>query len=266
MSAEELRAGASLAGIFGLRMLGLFLILPVFAVHAPQLAGGDDLVLVGIALGVYGLVQAMLQIPFGMASDRWGRKPMIVGGLEEESRVAYEIGPYRLEIDTAGEPAKGPEDVPVTIVEFSDFECPFCSRVEPTLDRVTESFGDQVRLVFKQFPLRQIHPNAQKAAEASLCAHDQGKFWQMHDAMFADQRNLAVPALKAKAEELGLDTAAFGQCQDSGKYADAVQEDLEQGSEVGVGGTPALFVNGRFLSGAVPYEQIAQVIEDELER
>lgn len=189
-----------------------------------------------------------------------------IGGLEEASRVSYEIGPYRMEIDVAGEPAKGPQDAPVTIVEFSDFECPFCSRVVPTLDQVTESYGDQVRLVFKQFPLRQIHPNAQKAAEASLCAHDQGKFWEMHDAMFADQRNLGVPALKSKAQELGLDTAAFDQCLDSGKYADAVQEDLEQGSEAGVGGTPALFVNGRFLSGAVPYEQIAQVIDDELDR
>lgn len=189
-----------------------------------------------------------------------------IGRLEEESRVSYEIGPYRMEIDTAGEPAMGPEDAPVTIVEFSDFECPFCSRVVPTLEQVKENYGDQVRLVFKQFPLRQIHPNAQKAAEASLCAHDQGKFWEMHDAMFANQKNLSVPALKSQAEGLGLDAGQFAECLDSGRYAEVVQEDLEQGSAAGVSGTPALFVNGRFLSGAVPYEQIAQVIDDELGR
>jgi protein-disulfide isomerase len=190
----------------------------------------------------------------------------LVSGLEKASQVAYEIGPYRMDIDIAGEPAKGPEDAPVTIVEFSDFQCPFCSRVLPTLKQVEQNYGDRVRVVFKQFPLRNLHPDAQKAAEASLCAHDQGKFWQMHDAMFADQGGLAVPGLEAKAAELGLDAAKFSECLSSGRYADAVQKDLDQGGEAGVAGTPALFVNGRFLSGAVPYEQIAQVIDDELGR
>ena len=189
-----------------------------------------------------------------------------ITGLEEANQVAYEIGPYRVAVDVEGEPVRGPAEAPVTIVEFSDFECPYCSRVVPTLDRIQESYGDRVRLVFKQFPLRNIHPNAQKAAEASLCAQDQGRFWELHDAMFADQRNLGVPALKAKAGELGLDAAAFAECLDSDRYAEAVQEDLEQGSEAGVSGTPAMFINGRFVSGAVPYEQIAQGVDEELER
>jgi protein-disulfide isomerase len=189
-----------------------------------------------------------------------------ITGLEEEHEVAYEIGPYRVEIATAGEPARGPAEAPVTIVEFSDFECPFCSRVVPTLDQIQEHYGDRVRLVFKQFPLRSIHPNAQKAAEASLCAEEQGRFWELHDAMFADQRNLAVPALKAKAGEVGLDPAAFADCLDSGRYAEAVEEDLQEGSAIGISGTPAMVINGRLLSGAVPYEEIARVVDEELAR
>ncbi|HUF77282.1 MAG TPA: thioredoxin domain-containing protein [Thermoanaerobaculia bacterium] len=189
-----------------------------------------------------------------------------ISGLEEANQVAYEIGPFRVEVATAGEPARGSAEAPVTIIEFSDFECPFCSRVVPTLDQIQEHYGDRVRLVFKQFPLRSIHPNAQKAAEASLCAEEQGRFWELHDAMFADQRNLAVPALKAKAGEVGLDPAAFADCLDSGRYAEAVEEDLQEGSAIGISGTPAMVINGRLLSGAVPYEEIARVVDEELAR
>ena len=188
-----------------------------------------------------------------------------MSGLEESAGVEYEIEPYRAEVEVADAPSTGPANAPVTIVEFSDFECPYCSRVVPTIDRVKEEYGDQVRVVFKQFPLA-IHANAQKAAEASLCAHDQGKFWEMHDAMFADQQNLGPEGLAAKAESIGLDMEAFRQCMNAEKYAAAVQEDMREGSAVGVSGTPAMFVNGRLISGAVPYEQIAVVIDEELER
>jgi protein-disulfide isomerase len=187
-----------------------------------------------------------------------------VKSLEDKYQVAYSVQPYRVDVETAGEPAKGPEGAPVTIVEFSDFECPFCGRVEPTLRKVEETYGDKIRLVFKQFPLRNIHPHAQKAAEASLCAKEQGKFWEMHDAMFGDQKNLTVPDLETKAESAGLDKQAFSECLASGRSADAVDEDVRQGSLAGVSGTPALFINGRLVSGAVPYEQIAQVIDEEL--
>lgn len=186
------------------------------------------------------------------------------GELESKYDVAYMLEPPRIEVAADG-PAKGPEDAPVTIVEFSDFECPFCSRVLPTLEQVEENYGDQVRIVFRQFPLN-IHPNAQKAAEASLCAHDQGKFWEMHDAMFADQQNLGVANLKAKAQEIGLDGEQFDQCLDSGKYADEVAADMRAGVEAGVSGTPALFVNGQLVAGAVPYEQLAEKIDAELKR
>lgn len=184
--------------------------------------------------------------------------------LQDKYDVQVKLEPIRVEVAATG-PSKGPENAPVTIVEFSDFECPFCSRVNPTLAQVQEKYGDKVRIVFRQFPLA-MHANAQKAAEASLCAHDQGKFWELHDAMFQNQQALAVPQLKAQAVELGLDAEKFNQCLDSGKYASQVQADMQAGSAAGVSGTPALFVNGRMISGAVPIDQIAPVIDDELRR
>jgi protein-disulfide isomerase len=198
------------------------------------------------------------------------------GQKQQEARAAYVEGlrakykaetfltEPRLEVAADG-PAKGPATAPVTIVEFSDFECPYCARVVPTLDQVKEKYGDQVRIVFRQFPL-DMHPNAAKAAEAALCANEQGKFWEMHDAMFADQKKLAVADLKTTAGTLGLDAAAFGSCLDSGKHAAKVKEDMKAGVLAGVSGTPALFVNGRFLNGAVPFEAIAEVVDDELAR
>ena len=188
-----------------------------------------------------------------------------IDSLKEGVEVSYLIEPPRVEVEAEGFPAVGPEDAPVTIVEFSDFECPFCARVVPTLERIKEEYGDKVRLVFRQFPLS-IHANAQKAAEASLCAADQGKFWEMHDLMFEEQKQLTVADLKAKAERLELDAEQFNECLDSGKYADEVRADMAAGQQAGVTGTPAMFINGRLVSGAVPYEQVAEIIDMELER
>jgi len=187
-----------------------------------------------------------------------------MAGLKKKYDVAVMMEPPRREVEASG-PSKGPAAAPVTIVEFSDFECPYCSRVVPTLDKVHETYGDRVRLVYRQFPLG-MHPNAQKAAEASLCADEQGKFWEMHDKMFAQQQALTVDGLKAKAGEIGLDGDRFGQCLDSAKYADAVKADVKAGAKAGVSGTPAMFVNGIFINGAVPYEQLAKVIDEELAR
>ena len=184
--------------------------------------------------------------------------------LEAKYKVEYLLEPIRVEVAATG-PAKGPDNAPITIVEFSDFECPFCSRVNPTLEQVRAKYGDKVRIVFRQFPLA-MHKNAQKAAEASLCAHEQGKFWEMHDAMFQNQQALGVDQLKAKATELGLKGDQFGQCLDSGKYAAQVKADLDAGAQAGVSGTPAMFINGRFINGAVPIDQITEVIDDELRR
>ena len=183
-----------------------------------------------------------------------------------EDEVSYFVGPYRAQIETEGFPAKGPADAPVTLVEFSDFECPYCGQFVSTLNEVASQYGDRVRIVFRQFPLS-MHPNAPKAAEASLCANDQGKFWEMHDLMFESQRELQVPALKEKAGQLGLDQSAFDQCLDSGKYEEKVKADARAGSIAGVTGTPALFVNGiPTPEGAQPFETVAEFIEQELSR
>ena len=184
--------------------------------------------------------------------------------LEAKYKVDMKMEPIRVDVAATG-PAKGPASAPVTIVEFSDFQCPFCSRLTPTIAEVEKKYGDKVRVVFRQYPLP-FHQNAQKAAEASLCALDQGKFWEMHDAMFGNQSALGVDQLKAKAAELGMNADKFNKCVDSGEKAAAIQADQKAGAAAGVNGTPALFVNGRFINGAVPLEQITTVVDDELRR
>ncbi|MBT8462850.1 MAG: thioredoxin domain-containing protein, partial [Gemmatimonadetes bacterium] len=139
-------------------------------------------------------------------------------------------------------------------------------RVLPTLEQVEEAYGDQVRIVYRQFPLNGIHPNAQLAAEASLCADAQGKFWEMHDAIFEVRGKASADELKTIAAELGLDTGVFDGCLDSREFQSRVAEDLEAGRQAGVTGTPALFINGRFLSGAQPFSVVSRVIDDELTR
>lgn len=184
--------------------------------------------------------------------------------LETRYKADIRLEPFRLPIEPLG-PARGGAAAKVTIVVFSDFECPFCARFVPTLERIEEKYRDQVRVVFRQFPLV-IHADARKAAEASLCAAEQGKFWEIHDAMFANQKALAPEGLKATAAGLGLKSDAFDTCLDSGRFADRVESDVRAGGDAGVTGTPATFINGRLVSGAVPFEQIAAVIDDELRR
>jgi protein-disulfide isomerase len=185
--------------------------------------------------------------------------------LREKYEVTTFMEPLRVTVATDGAPSMGPDDAPVTIVEFSDFECPYCARVVPTLERVREEYGDNVRIVFMQYPLPN-HSKARKAAEAGLCAGDQGKFWEMHDSMFATQRALGVDQLKAKAESLELDLEAFNECLDSGRHAARVDADLVAGRKAGVSSTPSLFINGRAVIGAQPFEAMAEVIDDELRR
>lgn len=192
-------------------------------------------------------------------------RKVFMADLREKHKVDYRLDPLRIQVAATG-PAKGPANAPVTIVEFADFQCPYCVRIKPALDQVLETYGDRVRLVYRQFPLTAIHENAERAAEASLCAQDQGKFWEMHDAMFANQHLLEADQLKATAASLGMNAEQFDECLDSGQYKDAVAADAEAGNAAGVSGTPALFVNGRFLNGAVPVDQITELVDDELRR
>lgn len=186
--------------------------------------------------------------------------------LERRYAVAYLLEPLRIEIAADGFPARGPTDAPVTIVEFSDFQCPYCARLASVLDEVMRQYGESLRVVYRHFPLTGIHAHAWKAAEASLCAHDQGRFWELHDLIFAEQDAMTVADLKEKAARLEMDAEAFNECLDSARHYDAVLADLYDGEALGVSGTPAMFVNGRFVDGAVPFATLAEIIEDELRR
>jgi protein-disulfide isomerase len=160
----------------------------------------------------------------------------------------------------------GPATAPVTIIEFSDFQCPFCQRVMPTLKQLRDKYGDRVRVVWKDFPLTSIHPQAFKAAEAGNCAREQGKFWEYHDRLFSNQQALQPEFLKKYAADAGLDAAKFNACLDTAKYSDRVQEQMGIGTGLGVQSTPSLFVNGRLVAGAQPLEVFESIIDEELER
>jgi protein-disulfide isomerase len=176
------------------------------------------------------------------------------------------LDPPRVDVDVAStDPVKGPANAPITIVEYSDFQCPYCARVNPTLDQVRKAYGDKVRIVFKDFPLPN-HPEAPKAAEAAHCAGEQAKYWELHDRMFANQQALHVPQIKEYASALGLDMNAFNQCLDSGKHAGRVAENVKSGEALGVGSTPTLYVNGRPVVGAQPFDYFKAVIDEELAR
>jgi protein-disulfide isomerase len=145
---------------------------------------------------------------------------------------------WRVDVATSGHPVRGNANAPVTLVEFSDFECPYCGGLFPTLKQIEETYRGKVRIVYRQYPLAS-HPRAQKAAEASLCANEQRRFWDFHDALFANQKDLTVEALKRRANELKLDAKAFEQCLTSGRHAETVRRDIQEGSQLGVTGTPA---------------------------
>jgi protein-disulfide isomerase len=182
-----------------------------------------------------------------------------------EVRVLIDPPRRKVEVE-ATDPSLGRASAPVTLIEFSDFQCPFCQRVEPTLKRLRETYGDKVRIVWKDFPLTQIHPQAFKAGEAAHCAGDQGKYWEYHDRLFANQQLLQPEDLKKHASDLGLDAAAFGSCLDSSKYGERVRNGVAEGTRLGVNSTPTIYINGRMLSGAQPYETFVSVIDEELSR
>jgi protein-disulfide isomerase len=189
----------------------------------------------------------------------------IFDGLKKQANVQIllkEPAKPRKQVEPKG-PSRGPENAKVTIVEFSDFQCPFCSRAHDTVEEVMTAYAGKVRLVFRQFPL-DFHAQAPKAAEAALCAGEQQKFWEYHSTLFKNQQKLMPDDLKAHATTLGLDAAKFNECLDSGKNAKAIQDDIAAGKKVGVTGTPAFFINGVMLSGAQPIEEFKKVIDAEL--
>jgi protein-disulfide isomerase len=184
--------------------------------------------------------------------------------LRAAAKVEEALPPFRVEVAAAG-PTSGEAKALVTMVEFSDYQCPFCGRQEPTVKRLLDEYKGKVKLVYREFPLPS-HDHAQKASEAALCAEDQGKYWEMHEKLFANQTALEVPRLKSYAKDLSLDTAKFDKCLDGSEKAAAVQSSVSAGKEAGVNGTPAMFINGRPLAGLTPYEKLKEVIDAELAR
>ncbi len=169
-------------------------------------------------------------------------------------------------VTVAYDPArvKGDPRAPVTIVEFSDFQCPYCKKSESTLHELLAKYKGRVKLAYLDFPLREIHPQAESAAEAARCAGEQGRFWEYHDALYADQSKLDGAELLAQARALHLDEKSFQSCLDGGKFKSKIDADLAQGSKVGVAGTPGFFVNGVFLSGARPEADFEKIIDSQL--
>ena len=197
------------------------------------------------------------------------RREEFLKSLRSQAKVVVNLKPppvLRVEVPVDGAPVKGSAKAPVTIVEFSDFHCPFCRRVLPTLAQLESQYGDKIKLVFRDFPIDNLHPGASQAHEAARCANEQGKFWAYHDKLFASPPKSSPEIFKGLAKEVGLDMPGFENCFDSGKYQAAIKKDIEEGNRLGVTGTPAFFINGRIVSGAQPLEAFARIIDDELSR
>jgi len=186
-----------------------------------------------------------------------------VQSLRSQASVHIALAPPQAEVALDNAPRRGPQDAPVLIVEFADYECPYCQRIYPELKKLQEEFAGKVAVAFKDFPLP-THPHARKVAEAARCAAEQGRFWEFHDLLFDGRQKLDLPQLKEYARVLKLDAARFDQCLDAGKQAASVQKDFAQGQHLGLTGTPSFFINGHFLSGAVGYGTLREIVEQQL--
>ncbi len=167
------------------------------------------------------------------------------------------------EIEVGNAPVRGSESAKVTIVEWADFQCPFCVRVNPALEQITKEYGDEVRFAFKHLPLA-MHSKARAAHQAAEAAHRQGKFWEMHDQIFASPKDLSPETYLRYAGEIGMDIEKYNSDFSSSSVRKAIDDDLALARKLGVSGTPSFFINGRFLSGAQPYGSFARVIDEEL--
>jgi protein-disulfide isomerase len=196
--------------------------------------------------------------------DQEGRDQLIQK-LRAENHISVLMEAPRVSVASAGHPSRGTASAPVTIVEFSDFQCPFCRAAEGSLKEVQQKYGDQVRLVYMDFPLG-FHPHAMDAARAARCASDQDKFWPFHDALFLDQKKLDPNGLKQTAVKIGLDGNKFDSCFATAEHDAGIRKDMAEGNSLGVTGTPTFFINGREMVGAQPPVKFNEVIDEELAR
>jgi protein-disulfide isomerase len=185
--------------------------------------------------------------------------------LRADSKVVVLMSAPRIEVNSDPARVRGNPKAPVRIVEFSDYQCPYCHQVEPTVKALLAKYGDKVSLSYRDFPLTQIHSQAEIAAEASRCALEQGKFWEYHDQLFATSK-LEKEDLFEYARNVKLDEKQFGACLASEKYKTDIEKDLEAGRKAGITGTPGFFINGVEASGNQPPESFARIIDDELSR
>jgi protein-disulfide isomerase len=184
--------------------------------------------------------------------------------LREQAKVTMLLSPPRTQVTFDPARVRGNPKAKVMIIEFSDFQCPYCGQVTPTLRNLLAKHEGSLALAFRDMPLTQIHPLAQSAAEAARCAGEQGKFWEYHDLLFGDQAGLDRNGLMAKAGKLSLDQKQFETCFASAKYRTQVEQDLQEGRNAGVSGTPGFFINGIFISGAQPEAAFEGIIRDQL--
>src|SRR5215470_12539040 len=193
------------------------------------------------------------------------RRQALLKELQSRYPVSVALRAPTVEVATEGKPSLGPANAPVTLVEFSDFQCPYCRQAQGTLKQLMAAYEGKIKLVYRDFPLRSIHPQAQKAAEAAQCAAEQQQFWPYHDKLFAST-SLQMDDLKKFAQELGLNVEQFTSCLDSGKTAAGIDADMQDGQRAGVNATPSFFVNGYPLSGAASYERFKELVDAALEQ
>jgi protein-disulfide isomerase len=185
-----------------------------------------------------------------------------VKALRAQTSVSITLAPPRANVEVADGQVLGPKTAKVTLVEFADYECPYCQKVADDVRKLKADFGDKVSFTYKDFPLP-MHARAEKAAEATRCASKQNKFWEFHDELF-HSKELDVDQLKAQARALNLNTEQFDKCLDSGEQAATVERDRKEGMRLGITGTPSFFVNGHYLSGALDYAALRQIVEQQL--
>jgi len=194
------------------------------------------------------------------------QEAMVRDRLFQAAEVEILLDPPRVNpVVEAYNPSRGPADAPVVLIEYTDYQCPYCVRAQPTIQAVRERYGDSVVHVFKNLPLP-MHSQAKFAAEAALCAGDQGKFWELHDWLFANKDTISKDTVVAQAEALSLDVPIFTSCLDDRTYQEKVEADTNEAASFGIRGTPGFVVNGRILTGAQPLDAFVAVIDDELRR
>jgi len=200
-----------------------------------------------------------------MQTRKMAAEQQLYGGLMTAANVKIKLEPPRIDVEAGDNPSIGPKGAPITIIEFTDYQCPFCSRVRATVNQLLDEYKDKIRYVLRDFPLS-FHQFAKKAHEAAHCAGDQGKYWEYNKELWANQQALSVDKLKEYAKAIKLDAKKFDKCLDEGKYTKVVEENVEYGASVGAQGTPSFFINGIFISGARPVGDFKTVIDGELNK